>query len=759
RVIVKSDGKTTITAMINPLTEVIARKVLATSNTKLADVDDVTTDLATANTAVGKAFNAEGVDISSTKPAVVNANSYDSSASAGAKALGQALAGISGMETKDRNGDATKTTDAVLTSLVSAIDDNGVLKDDERADFLAGLEQAKTKNSTNMSDDYIARFETSISGISISEDTVYNTSTDSDFITKIKAQTITATLKADLNNEMLWGRVNSSVAWEDITSKASGTSISWDKDLQEGENIIQFAITANGVNAGDVTDNIKGNIALQSYTLDTTNPLKAIIEKAITDNNNNLLSGGTTNDSTPKVRISLTNTSAEKDDRVQVMKDDGTGYTHSQYVRLNETDITRGWKEVALSTLTLDGNKDNKTYNFKVKIIDQVGNQSQLSDAYSIIFDGNVEQLTLTLKDDTGTSSSDGITNNKIIKIGNIEKDAKVEYILDGGDGWITLASSAITYNADDKGTAEIELNENTNYAANNIKVRQTDDADNVSGESKNSAWKIDNTAVEYNNTEDVKISRVKNENTNAFESHIVLTFTEDIVKLATFDTNSFTILIGTNQVANSDIKSVTTSGKKATIVLTADINAANELKLSYAQSDSDKALQDKAGNILTTISEQTFPIDNVAPTKPTIESVVDNKGDEQGVLVDDAITDDRTLEVKVSFTNAVEGDFLKYYNTKDNDELLKTITLTQSDIDKGYITTTLYLDSSTEGKDYGLIAKLVDKTGNISDASTIKNFTVDVAAATPDVVLKIDSGYSNRDGITNNNSIEVSNI
>ncbi|SMN13240.1 T1SS secreted agglutinin RTX [Bathymodiolus heckerae thiotrophic gill symbiont] len=763
--IIKADGKADITAMINPLTEIITRKVF-NGNTDLKDVDDITADLATANTAVSKALNVEGVDISSTKPAVVNADSYDSSASADVKALGYALAGISGMETKDRDGDKTKTTDKVLDELVDAIDDNGVLNENTKADFLAGLKQAQSKNIDNMPDSYINQFETSISNIDISDDTVYNINTDSDFITKITAQTITAILKTALtSSEKLWGSVDSGTTWEEITVTANSTDILWNKDLQEGEHIIQFAITENTISTSEqVASNVKGTIALQSYTLDTTAPVKAIIEKAITNSNNNLTTGETTNDSTPNIRISLKDTGAKEGDRIQVLVDDGTGYTHSKYATLSQVDIDRangGYKDVELSTLSVDTGDDNKTYSFQTRIVDEVGNQSALSDAYSIIYDGKVEELTLALKDDTGMSTVDGITNNKIITIGNIEKGAKVEYILDGGDGWITLTST-VAYDSDKKGTVEIELNENTKYAAGNIKVRQTDSVGNVNTENdivKNSTWIIDNTAVEYDDSEDEKIFRVKNEDTNLFESHIVLTFTEDVVKLPTFDKNSFTIHIGSNIVANSDVKSVITSGNKVTIVMTADINTATELKLSYAQSNNDKALQDKAGNSLATISEQTFAIDNAAPTKPTIVSVIDNKGDSTGEVANNAITDDSSLDIKVTFTDAVKGDSLKYYNTKDSDKLLTTVVLTQIDIDRGYKITTLYLDSSVDGKDYILSTKVVDQTGNISEASDVKNFTVDAAVSTPSVKLKYDKGLSTADYITNFPTIEVSNI
>lgn len=755
RVVVYVNGEDDVSAMVNPLTEIIARKVLG-SNSKLADVDDIAQDLSDANTAVGKAFNVEGVDITSTKPVVVNADSYSGSDSA--KDLGYALAGISGMESQDRNGDTIKTMEQVLSSLVTAIDDNGVLAEETKKDFSAGLNQAQTVNTANIASDsdYIAQFMISIMDIEISEDTTYAISdTDSDFITKIPSQTISATLKEALSSEKLWGSVDSGATWEEVSVTADSVYVSWSKDLQEGRHIIQFAITENTVVDGsDVAANVKGTIALQSYTLDTTAPNKAGILK-ITDNDGILTSGKTTNDARPTIRIDLklvkpsAETNAKEGDKVQVVQ--GSSDADFASATLTKEDIDRGYKDVILPTL--DAESDNKDYSFKVRIIDQTGNQGVLSDAYLITYDGSVEKLVFTLSD-TG-STDDYITNDSEITVSNIEKDAKVEYILDGSDEWRVLETS-VTYNDKNKGSAKIDLVEGV-YEKGQIKVRQTDTAGNKSKETiSQHKWDIDKTAVAFDATEDPFIFRIENEDSDAFESHIVLTFTEDIVKPATFDKSSFSILIGSTK---ANIQRIGVDDKKIEIVITEDIQTATELKLSYAQSDNSKSLQDKAGNSLLTISEQTFAVDNVAPsTKPVIDSIIDDKGDETGILSDDVITDDATPKVKVTFTDAVEGDRLEFYNS---DVKLAAIIsrITRADVDKGYKEVFLNLDNTAEGKDYVLGVKLIDKTGNISVISTVKTFTVDAKVAQAKIELRNDTGKNLSDRITTDNKIKVSNI
>lgn len=444
----------------------------------------------------------------------------------------------------------------------------------------------------------------------------------------------------------------------------------------------------------------------------------------ITNDNNNLASGKTTNDSTPSIRISLKNGDndiiAEKGDRIQVIKDNGTGYTHSKYVRLSEADIEKGWKDVTLSALTTGDNKSNKDYDFKVRIIDQAGNQSALSDAYLITFDGNVEELTLNLKEDTGANSADGITSNETTIIGNIEKGAKVEYILDGGDGWITL-TSAVVYDSDDKAA-----------------IHKPDDD-------------LDFVRIFEDNSDTVK------------ESQITLTFDEDIVKLPTFNNDSFTITLDGTDSTKQIISRVETNGKQVLIYISDNITS-DTIYISYTQSVNSEALQDKAGNSIGDIANKEYSVNNTPPSKPTISSIVDDRGDAQGEVVDGAITDDSYLSVIVTVgSNAIAGDRLFFYNK--GEKLANFFTLNSQDITKGSKTVTLSLDNSADGKAYELDVKIIDKSGNVSEMSDLKNFVVDSYSSTPSIALKSDtaplgspSSYST-DRITTEREVEVSNI
>lgn len=103
---------------------------------------------------------------------------------------------------------------------------------------------------------------TTISVIALSADTG---SSASDFITKTASQIITATLSTGLfAGEILYGSVDSGSTYSDVSSKVSGTAVSWDGVTLSGTSSVKFKVTDEAGN--------DGTVASQSYTLDTTVP-------------------------------------------------------------------------------------------------------------------------------------------------------------------------------------------------------------------------------------------------------------------------------------------------------------------------------------------------------------------------------------------------------------------------------------------------------------------------------------------------------
>jgi len=106
-----------------------------------------------------------------------------------------------------------------------------------------------------------------ISNVDISADTG---SSDTDFITNVASQTITATLSEALaEGDRLFGSVDyEGNVWTDITDKVTGTAINWDGVTLAGQNDIVFRIIDA---VGNVTQTPFDEF--QSFELDTVAPL------------------------------------------------------------------------------------------------------------------------------------------------------------------------------------------------------------------------------------------------------------------------------------------------------------------------------------------------------------------------------------------------------------------------------------------------------------------------------------------------------
>ncbi|MEF8761583.1 MAG: cadherin domain-containing protein [Candidatus Accumulibacter sp. UW25] len=99
---------------------------------------------------------------------------------------------------------------------------------------------------------------TTISAIDIGND---SGSLNTDFITNVASQTVTATLSPALTaGEILYGSVNGGASWTDITNQVSGTSVIWTGVTLSGSSSIMMKVA-------DAAGN-DGTVASQSYTLD-----------------------------------------------------------------------------------------------------------------------------------------------------------------------------------------------------------------------------------------------------------------------------------------------------------------------------------------------------------------------------------------------------------------------------------------------------------------------------------------------------------
>lgn len=101
-----------------------------------------------------------------------------------------------------------------------------------------------------------------VGAVALSADTgVSNT----DLITRIATQTVSATLSAPLAaGEILYASTDGGATWTDISARVSGTAVSWATTLRPGSNGLAFQVMDQAGNAGAATT--------RAYTLDTTAP-------------------------------------------------------------------------------------------------------------------------------------------------------------------------------------------------------------------------------------------------------------------------------------------------------------------------------------------------------------------------------------------------------------------------------------------------------------------------------------------------------
>ncbi|CAB5503515.1 BspA family leucine-rich repeat surface protein, partial [Bathymodiolus thermophilus thioautotrophic gill symbiont] len=142
----------------------------------------------------------------------------------------------------------------------------------------------------------------------------------------------------------------------------------------------------------------------------------------------------------------------------------------------------------------------------------------------------------------------------------------------------------------------------------------------------------------------------------------------------------------------------------------------------------------DNAGNISIRSNTLTFTLSHTPPSSPIVTLQKDSG------LTSDHITNNGQLTV----TDVSDDDTITYIVTKDSEEPLATMTAAE------YIA---YITGDNKDGNYSVLVVVTNTVGNTSNA--IKTFTLDTNSPTP--VFKLtDTGSSDNDDITNNNTITV---
>ena len=231
------------------------------------------------------------------------------------------------------------------------------------------------------------------------------------------------------------------------TGGSGSNSLTFSYTAAAGENTSDLTVTAFNLNGATVRDgagndaNLAGAVTNPSgiLTIDTVAPGVPIISQ-VTDDvlpvTGVVANGGSTDDTTPTVRISVSGTNAAAGDQVQLFN--GTSALGSAIV-LTSGNISNGFVDVTTAALA------QGTFNFNAKITDVAGNTSGASSNYTVTINTAIDTTPPTVS--SVVASGAGITNGN----GNLNAGKVVT---------LTVAfSEAVTVNTSG-GTPRLALND-----------------------------------------------------------------------------------------------------------------------------------------------------------------------------------------------------------------------------------------------------------------------------------------------------------
>ncbi|MCW9697835.1 VCBS domain-containing protein [Avibacterium sp. 20-129] len=169
----------------------------------------------------------------------------------------------------------------------------------------------------------------------------------------------------------------------------------------------------------------------------------------------------------------------------------------------------------------------------QVRQTDAAGNVSEVGKLSATTVDSTAPATPkLTLEQDTGSSSSDYITSDGVVNIGEVEPGAKLEYSSDNGQSWTTITDPHFTLPA---GT----------YEAGAVQVRQTDAAGNVSDKGSLPKTIVDNninaSITNINVAEDNNVSLTEAATSVTVTGKVTGEFSVDDVVTVSFGGSSYT--------------------------------------------------------------------------------------------------------------------------------------------------------------------------------------------------------------------------
>lgn len=341
----------------------------------------------------------------------------------------------------------------------------------------SGTFQARTSNAYGSSTAYTHSYaldttEPSItfSNFWLSADTGLSAT---DFITNFASQTVSVTLSSTLAlGDVVYGSLDGGATWANISSKVSGTSLSWNGVTLGASSTLMLQVVDAAGNTGPISS--------QAYVLDTTAPTTTIASASFSSDSGTSNSDFITNVAAQSVSGTLSANLAAGE-TVYVSLNNGATWTAA-----NAAVGSNNW---SLTGVTLSSSST-----LKIKLTDTAGNDGTVY-AQAYVYDTTAPATTfsnLTLSSDTGASSSDFITSaasqtlaatlSTALSVGDT-----VWGSLDGGGTWANVTSSVT-------GTVLTWSGITLLPGGNTLQLKVVDMAGN-SGAVKSQAYVLDTTA------------------------------------------------------------------------------------------------------------------------------------------------------------------------------------------------------------------------------------------------------------------------
>ncbi|WP_299731040.1 Ig-like domain-containing protein [uncultured Endozoicomonas sp.] len=385
--------------------------------------------------------------------------------------------------------------------------------------------------------------------------------------------------------------------------------------------------------------------------------------------------------------------------------------------RLNSSD-DNDWVNGTGSSFELEGgaNREYTAGSIEVRQLDGAGNASSIFNNSDAITIDTVALAApgFSLQNDTSNTdnnNSDGITTDGVVNLGDNEDRVSWEFSLNGGSSWQTGTGTSFN------------LAENTTYAPEQIQVRQTDAAGNVSLVGKNdSAITVDNTAPD---APELNL----NTDTGSSDSDSI---TRDWVVNVNVDSADvrWEYRLKSNDEADwVDDETGWQNGDGSSFELAANA--------TYNANDIEVRQFDAAGNVSDAGSnESTFIIDNTPLTEPTLALNADT-----GSNTSDNITSNRAVDVTLS------DDQVKWEYSLNNGSSWTEGSGESFDL----AVDTTYDDGHIQVRQY-------DAAGNVSTVGTINTeiTTDNTGPDAPGLTLNEDTGSNSNDDVTNDLTMNV---